>query len=129
MKEERRIRQAIEYIETHLDEEISLDALARQACLSKYHFHRLFRRATGEPVQQYIRKRRMERAAAALAAAGRPILEIALDCRYTSQEAFSRAFQRFYTLTPGRFRQLFASGKQNVVRMAARTHRVRDLAA
>lgn len=129
MKEEQRIHQILEYIETHLDEDIRLEALARRACLSKYHFHRLFRRAVGEPVRQYVRRRRMERAAEELAETGRPILEIALDCRYASQEAFSRAFQRIYTVPPGKYRRLFASRGQNVVRMAARPHRVRDLAA
>lgn len=129
MKTKRRLGQTLGYIETHLEEEITLDALARQAGLSKYHFHRLFRREMGEPVQQYIRRRRMEQAAAQLAETGRPILEIALDCRYASQEAFSRAFQRMYTLTPGKYRRLFAPGKQNVVRMAASAYQIRDLAA
>lgn len=129
MKEEQRIHQILDYIEAHLDEDIRLEALARRACLSKYHFHRLFRRAVGEPVRQYIRKRRMERAAAELAETGRPILEIALDCRYASQEAFSRAFQRIYALPPGKYRRMFASGRRSVVRMAARSHRVCGLAA
>lgn len=129
MKEERRIWQTLDYIEAHLDEKISLDELARRACLSKYHFHRLFRRETGEPVQQYIRRRRMERAAGELAETDRPILEIALDCRYSSQEAFSRAFARVYSLTPGEYRRLFASSARNIVSLAAREYRVRGLAA
>lgn len=129
MKQELLVHRTLDYIENHLDEDISLDALARQACLSKYHFHRLFRQAVGEPVHQYIRKRRMERAAAVLAETDRPIMEIALNCQYASQEAFSRAFQRTYSFTPGKYRHLFASGKRNVVRLSAHTHRVCDLAA
>ena len=120
MSREFRVRRTLEYIESHLDEDISLDALARQACLSKYHFHRLFRQAVGEPVHRYIRKRRMEHAARELAETDRPIIEIALNCRYASQEAFSRAFERVYALTPGRYRRSFVSGRRNVVRMDVR---------
>jgi len=129
MKTDFRVRQSLEYIENHLNEEISLDSLARQACLSKYHYHRLFRQAAGEPVSQYIRKKRLEHAAEELAQTNRPILEIALNCQYASQEAFSRAFQRTYTLTPGKYRQLFASVRSNVIRMSVHAHRGCSLAA
>lgn len=129
MKKKFTVRQSLNYIDEHLDENISLEKLAEQARLSKYHFHRLFRQTVGEPVSQYIRKRRMAGAAKDLAETDRPIMEIALNCQYASQEAFSRAFQRIYALTPGKYRRLFASGGSKVVRFSVHTRRIRDLAA
>ena len=129
MKTEFQIQQTLDYIDEHLYEEISLDTLARQVCLSKYYYHRLFRQAVGEPVNRYVRRRRMTRAAKELAETNRPIIEIALNCQYASQEAFSRAFQRIYTLTPGKYRQLFESGRSNVIRMSAHVHWNCSLAA
>lgn len=123
------IQQTLDYIESHLAEDIGLNELARQVCMSKYSFHRLFHQTVGEPVYQYIRRRRMERAANQLIQTKQPIMEIALNCRYSSQEAFSRAFQRIYMLTPGRYRRLFATGNRHVVHLCTRMHRLVEMAA
>lgn len=123
------IQQALDYIESHLAEDIGLEKLARQACMSKYAFHRLFHQAVGEPVYQYIRRCRMEHAADRLIRTDQPIMEIALNCRYSSQEAFSRAFQRIYALPPGQYRRLFADKNRNIARLSAYTHRSMQMAA
>ena len=120
MEREQSIRQSLAYIEEHLNDAISLRERAQKSCLSTYHYHRLFRQTVGEPVQKYIQRRRMEQAAKELTETGRPIIEIALESQYASQEAFSRAFRRVYTVTPGRYRRIFSTGaKNNAVRLSA----------
>lgn len=114
------IQESLRYIDEHLEDNIRLDDLAGRAHLSKYHYHRLFHRAVGDSVNRYIGKRRMEKAADELARTDAPILDIALGCRYSSQESFSRAFQKVYEMTPGRYRKTFAAhGQSGVVRLRA----------
>lgn len=99
------VRKSIEYIERNLCEPLSLDVLAREAGFSKYHFLRVFERETGSGLSAYVRRRRIARAAALLLKTELPILEIALICRFESQEAFTRAFKGVYSLPPGRYRR------------------------
>jgi AraC-like DNA-binding protein len=121
---------SLAYIEQNLDDKISLDELAQAAHLSKYHFHRLFHKITGESVSKYINKRRMKKASEELLQADQPIIDIALKYQYGSQEAFSRAFYRIYGLTPGRYRRihtLVKSGK--VVGLCLPFNKTMDIAA
>ncbi|MDF2611237.1 MAG: AraC family transcriptional regulator [Lachnospiraceae bacterium] len=106
------IRNSIKYIENNLAEKISLDDLAKRACLSKYHYHRLFHKMVGESVNRYINKKRMENAAKELIETNQPIMEIALKNQYNSQEAFSRAFKKAYNHTPGQYRIIYAHGRR-----------------
>lgn len=106
MNDHSEVRATLEFIESNLDNAISLDALSRRTYLSKYHYHRIFRRITGESVARYVTKRRMAKAARELAETDEPIIDIALKYQYSSQEAFSRAFARFYGLTPGKYRRI-----------------------
>lgn len=129
MKPESMIQQALDYIENHLSESIGLDELARYVCMSKSSFHRLFHQTVGEPVYQYVRRRRMECAADRLIQTNQPIIEIALTCRYSSQEAFSRAFQRIYALPPGKYRRLFATKNRTVIHLCTHTRRSARMAA
>ena len=78
-----RILRALLYIQAHLDEPLELDALARAACFSPFHFHRVFRAMVGEPVHEHVRRLRLERAAVTLRQQpGRPVIEIALAAGY-----------------------------------------------
>ena len=102
-----RMSQAIAFIENNLyDEQLDLRYIAEQAGLSPYHFHRTFQTIAGEPVVQYIKKRRLDGAAAMLTGSDKRIIDIAVDCGFSSQEAFTRAFSRTYGLSPGMFRRL-----------------------
>lgn len=100
-----RVRSAIDFIEQHLFDDISLQTVAGHVSVSAYHFHRLFSAITGESVADYIRKRRLTVAADELAATDRAILDIALECRFESQESFTRAFKKMFGLTPGLYRK------------------------
>lgn len=107
MKDNRdRMAAAIAFIEEHLFDELSLGGIAEAAGLSPYHFHRTFQALAGEPPAEYLKKRRLDAAAGFLAETDRRIIDIAVDCGYSSQEAFSRAFAAAFGWPPGLFRAL-----------------------
>jgi AraC family transcriptional regulator len=100
----KRVAAAVEYIEANLGDPIGLADAARVACFSPFHFHRIFRAFVGDSVSDYIRKRRLTEAARELLTTKKKIIDIALDNLFESQESFTRAFQKAYKTTPGRFR-------------------------
>jgi AraC family transcriptional regulator len=99
-----RIQLALDFIETHLTEALSLAEVADQAAFSSWHFQRLFSTLTGEPLKTYIRKRRLSAAAVELMQSKQRILAIALKYRFESQAAFTRAFRAQFGCPPGQFR-------------------------
>ena len=96
---------AADTIERRLREPLSLDAIARRAGFSLWHFHRVFAELTGESLGAYIRRRRLTAAAAELLRRPRPILELALEFQFESHEAFTRAFRSAFDVTPSEFRR------------------------
>jgi len=89
-----RIHRVTDHIERHLDERLTLEDLARVACFSPFHFHRVFTAITGEPLYQFILRLRLERAANQLRQNPRKsVTAIALDCGFGSSGAFARAFR------------------------------------
>lgn len=95
---------ALDYLEENLDGEISLEELGRLAGCSSYHFQRMFSYLAGVPLKEYIRRRRMTRAAADLRA-GDKVLDVALRYSYDSPTAFNRAFQAVHGVPPSLARQ------------------------
>lgn len=93
-----RLNRAVEYLEEHL-EEPDLREAAKIACCSPYHFQRMFSLLAGAPLSEYIRRRRMSRAAADLQD-GEKIVDVALKYGYSSPTAFNRAFQAVHGLPP-----------------------------
>ena len=85
-----RIARARQLLESRLDEELSLDELAQATAYSVFHFHRLFRAATGETVRQYTRRLRLERAAHRLTVGKEDILPIAIDAGSVQPSANAR---------------------------------------
>jgi AraC family transcriptional regulator len=110
---------ALEYIEANIDKPPSPADVASQVGFSAYHFHRVFSALLGESVTQYIRKRRLARAAERLRSSTDAIMELAVDSGFDSQEAFTRAFKRMYGTTPGQYRQ--TGGSTTYVRKEATT--------
>jgi AraC family transcriptional regulator len=102
---ERAVRRAIEHIADHLDQALDLETLASSACLSPFHFHRVFRGMVGETPLELIRRLRLERAACRLIESDRPITEIAFGAGYETHEAFTRAFRACYSTSPSGFRR------------------------
>jgi len=99
------IDRVTDYIEDHLDQQISLQQIALVSGWSLWHFHRLFHAVTGETIGEYVRLRRLHKAARMLTETRRPIIDIALDGQFESQEAFTRAFKHLYGVPPGKFRR------------------------
>ncbi|AQS18332.1 MULTISPECIES: helix-turn-helix transcriptional regulator [Clostridium] len=99
------IKKSIEYIENNLNKKIQLKELADKAFLSKYHFHRVFHSVVGEPVAEYIRKKRLEEAANELLTTENKIIDIALKYQFSNQESFTKAFKRLYGIPPKEFRK------------------------
>jgi AraC family transcriptional regulator len=94
------VGKALWYVESHFAGEISLDQVAAAGGVSRYYLSRAFAEATGFPVMQYVRARRLSEAARALAAGAPDILSVALEAGYGSHEAFTRAFRDQFGLTP-----------------------------
>ncbi len=100
-----RIADALAWAERNLARRITVADVARHAFYSPFHFHRMFTGLTGMALMEFLRHRRLTIAAEALATSRRPILEIAFDAGFDSQEAFTRAFKNFRGITPGRYRR------------------------
>ncbi len=101
----RRIHMARDYICSSLSEPISLDAMAKVACLSSNHFLRTFRQIVGQSPHQYLVMKRLERAARLLETTDRTVTEIALEIGFASLGSFSWLFRRHYGLSPRQFRR------------------------
>ena len=100
-----RINNVMDYIGHHLDQELTLDVLARVACFSAFHFHRVFAALVGETLGDYIRRVRLERAAGSLSGnPAVPVTEIALDCGFASPAAFARAFRERFGMSASKWR-------------------------
>lgn len=95
---------SIDFIEKHLCDDIKLDDIAKRSYFSEFHFHRLFRREAGTSLMNYIRTRRLSRAAAELTETEEDITGIALRYQFSSEESFSRAFKREYGICPRDYR-------------------------
>lgn len=78
----KRILKVLIYIEDNVDEELTMEGLAKQACYSPFHFHRVFQAIVGETVHQYVKRLRMQRAAGKLRYTDEPVTKIALDASY-----------------------------------------------
>ena len=99
------IEGALDFIEEHLQEDISTEALAQSAGLSPFYFQRLFKRLTGRPVLEYVKMRRLAMAASALADREKRILDVAVEYGFSSHAAFTRAFKEAYGISPEEYRK------------------------
>jgi AraC family transcriptional regulator len=100
-----RIIPALVHIQAHLDQDLSLDALASQVGLSTDHFHELFQDATGETPKAYVERLRLEWAAMQLRIRPIPVVDVAFECGYRNHETFSRAFRRRFLTSPRDYRK------------------------
>lgn len=104
-KYEDRLQRVLSYIYDNLDGELSLDALSDVACMSRYHWHRVFKAMTGETLADAVRRLRLHKAANALVHEETPIGQIAERFGYSNLASFSRAFSNAHGVSPNTFRQ------------------------
>lgn len=100
-----RLNATIGYIEEHLAEEIDYQQLGKLACCSSYHYQRMFGYMAGMPLSEYIRRRRMSRAAVDLQNKDAKIIDIAAKYGYDSPTAFNRAFQSVHGFAPSQAKE------------------------
>jgi AraC family transcriptional regulator len=106
-----RIQRVVDHLAEHLDDPLDLESLARVACFSPYHFHRIYRGLLGETVHDTVRRLRLQRAALDLLDAKLSIERTARRAGYTSQAAFTRAFREEYGEPPARYRGALKSAQ------------------
>lgn len=98
------IQVTVDYIEEHLAEEIKIEKLAKLASLSQFYYQRLFSRLVKKPVNEYIKLRRLAKVSEALKKSNKRILDIAMDCGFSSHETLTRAFKAAFFMTPEEYR-------------------------
>lgn len=100
-----RLNQALEHIEGRLEQQVDVTKLARIAATSEYHLRRMFSALAGMPLSEYVRRRRLTVAGAAVLAGRESLLEIAVRYGYGSGEVFARAFRAMHGIGPGEARR------------------------
>jgi AraC-like DNA-binding protein len=101
----RRVAVATAWLHANLDRPVALEEAARIACLSPFHFHRLFTAMYGTTPHRYVTRLRLERARAALRCGDRSVTAVALDCGFESVGSFTTLFRRTFGETPGEIRK------------------------
>jgi AraC family transcriptional regulator len=99
-----RVNRSIDYITANLDRPLRLEDVAKAACFSPYHFHRIFRALIGETLAAFVKRVRLERAVYLLSHRERARLtDVALACGFSSSSDFSRSFRSRYGVAPSEF--------------------------
>lgn len=94
------ISRAVEYMEAHITEEMTVEDIARQVHISPFYFQKGFRMLCGFTVAEYMRSRRLALAGNEIATGGMKVIDAALKYGYDSPDSFSKAFTRFHGITP-----------------------------
>jgi len=102
-------RRLHDYIETHLDQAITLGILAQLACMSEFHLARMFRVSFGMPPSAWIATRRIERARGLLRAGRLPLQQVAQASGYADLSHFTHRFREATGAPPGRYREVMST--------------------
>lgn len=105
------INRVLEYIQDHLHQEMELKTLASVANISPYHFHRIFKSTIGESVAAYVQRLRLEYVAEQLKDSPLSLGELAEKTGYSSEQALSRAFKKYFNIPPTVFKASFFQEK------------------
>ena len=96
----RTINAAIDYMEAHLKDAVTLSDIAKHVHLSAFHFQRAFSLLTGMSPAEYLQKRRLSQAGADLTGREEKVIDVAMRYGYDSPESFTKAFTRFHGVSP-----------------------------
>ncbi len=102
---ETRLRRVSAHIHTHLDEELDMERLADIACMSSYHWHRIYRAIYGETLAATVKRLRLHRAAGDIVGTNLSVSEIAKRSGYPNIQSFNRIFKAVYGMPPARYRR------------------------
>jgi AraC family transcriptional regulator len=98
------INRALDFVEAHLTQEITVADMAAAASYSLYHFSRTFNRVVHHTPYDYLMRRRLSESARQLLGSDKRILDIALDYQFNNPETYSRAFKRMFGVQPSQCR-------------------------
>ncbi|BFO65614.1 GyrI-like domain-containing protein [Chryseobacterium sp. KCF3-3] len=102
----KRIVKTIQYIDNHIDAGLSLEKVSEVSAYSPFHFHRIFKLVTGETLQNYIIRKKIEKSALHLAVhKNMEIKEIYWDLGFSNHSVFCKTFKKYYGLAPTEFRR------------------------
>ncbi|WP_432408953.1 AraC family transcriptional regulator [Wukongibacter sp. M2B1] len=111
-----KINKVQDYIEKHLEEDLSVGQLAKIACFSSFHFQRIYRQMTGESLYGYIKRLRLEKASFLLLSnKKKSIQDIALSLGFSNQASFAKAFKGKYGMSASEFRYLKESRSTEMI--------------
>lgn len=109
LRDQQRVHSAINYVLDNITASLSIAKVASQVHLSEFHFHRIFKSITNEPFNQYVRRKRLEKAFHCLLRYNQPsITEVSENCGFSSPANFSKAFQAYFGFSPSDHRNAIA---------------------
>ncbi len=103
---ERKIKGVIDHIHKNPAGDLGNDRLAEVACLSSFHWHRIYRSVTGEAASSTVRRSRMTHATGLLIRSDKVVREVGIECGYPDVHSFSRTFKSYFGIAPAAFREL-----------------------
>src|SRR5262249_59198216 len=101
----RRLSRARDFLAAGYTERVTLERAAREACLSPFHFQRMFARAFGQTPQDFVTSRRMDTAKDLLAEGDLPVTQVCLEVGYSSMGTFSHRFAALFGVPPSEYRR------------------------
>lgn len=101
-----RIQKAIDFIEDHLDQAITIELCAKEACMSISGFYRMFLSVVGYNAKEYIRMRRLTAAYYDLLQTEEGVLSVAIKYEYNSADSFTRAFKKQFGMLPSKVKSV-----------------------
>lgn len=121
----KRIVKTIQYIDTNLDADLSLEKMAEMSAYSPFHFHRIFKLITGETLQNYIIRKKIEKSAFLLAVKkDLEIKEIYLDLGFSNHSVFSKTFKKYYGLPPSEFRKTAPAAFHKILQIQSKNGQI-----
>ena len=120
-----RIDQVLRFVDENLDSDLSLEVLAQLANYSAFHFHRLFKQIAGENLHTYIIRKRIEKMASVLMYLPEiGITELSLQYGFNSNSSFTRAFKKYYSVSPTEFRRQMPSRFSKIRQIESKNRQV-----
>jgi AraC family transcriptional regulator len=102
----KRLLRGRDFLDSFHAEDLPLNEVAHAACVSPYHFHRLFREVFGETPNQYLQRKRLQRARELLESSDRGVTEISMHVGLERSTSFSALFRRTFGCSPREYRSL-----------------------
>jgi len=122
-----RINKVIDFIDSNLDKTLSLKTLADVANFSPFHFHRIFAAFTGETLNGFVKRIRIEKAASLLMnEPEKPISDIAYYCGYSSSSVFCRNFKQYFKYSAKDYRQKMLSERSKIGQSKSKIDKLKE---